>query len=97
VRKKRKNFKVRQIIILLPQSDTLFSLAEAMSREKRSNKNLPIKAIVTTRLMEEKQQPKKQQTKEKKLIWAGFGKGGSHKNCPLSPLVIREIFHTREL
>jgi hypothetical protein len=52
---KEENVKVRQIIIPFPQFDTLFSLAEAKSKEK-TNKNLPIKDIVTTHLFEEKLQ-----------------------------------------
>jgi hypothetical protein len=50
VREIGENVKVRQIIIPLPQFETLFS-----SAEKTSRKNLPIKAIVTSQLFEEKQ------------------------------------------
>jgi hypothetical protein len=46
---------VSQIIIPIPQFDTHILLAEAKKREKNS-KNLPIKAILTTQLFEEKQQ-----------------------------------------
>jgi hypothetical protein len=51
------NVKARQIIILLPQFDTLFSLADVTSREKNQQKSLPIKAFVTTQLFEEKNSP----------------------------------------
>jgi hypothetical protein len=39
---------MRQIIIPLLQVDTHMLLAEAMRREKKTTKNLPIKSILTT-------------------------------------------------
>jgi hypothetical protein len=53
-------------------------------------KNLPIKAIVTTQLFEEKQQ----------IIiihktGLGLVRGGSHMTYPLSPRVMHEIFLPR--
>jgi hypothetical protein len=55
VREIEEKFEVRQIIIPLLQFDTQILLAEAMARETNKQKNLPIKAILTTQLFEEKE------------------------------------------
>jgi hypothetical protein len=81
VREIEENVKVRQIIIPLPHFDILFSLAEATPREKKPNKNLPIKVIVTTQLFEEKQQSiiihKKTTKPIKNFTGRGLVRGGS--------------------
>jgi hypothetical protein len=85
---------VRHIIIPLLQFDTHILLAEAMTKRKKPTKTLPIKAILTTQLFEEKQltiiiHKRNNKKPKKKLHWAGLSKGWEY---PLSPLVMREIF-----
>jgi hypothetical protein len=71
--------KVRQIIVPLLQFNIHILFAEAMTR-KKTNKNLPIKAILTAQLFEEKQltiiSHKKTTTILKiKINWVRLSKG----------------------
>jgi hypothetical protein len=75
---------VSQTIIPLSQFDIHVSLAEAT--RGKNNKKLPIKAIVTTLLFEEKQQPiyieilsiLKYIGNGNIVSWWGLGRGESH-------------------
>jgi hypothetical protein len=79
--------KVKQIVIPLPQFDTHILFYEATTRENKTTKNLPIKAILTTQLFNENIIKKK---KKKNLTGRGSVRGGS----TLLPLLLCATFST---